>query len=175
MNRYLSLILFLSAWTNAALVHAQNEQGMAAQLGPKSWAACSRFLAQPSAKVYELSQLRSPTMPLSPFAGPYQMKPKPTAAIPGTVHAFNSETINENAEPGQHPAQEPRHVAGAHAQRGADRIVARQEQSERSDGDEHQASEHVPAQIDGRRLRCAARVGVEAHAAPPAGITGNSR
>ena len=78
---------------------------MAAQLGPKSWAACARFMTQPAAKVYELSQLRSNTMPLSPFAGPYQMKPKPTASIPGSVHAFNSEQINENAEPGQQGTQ----------------------------------------------------------------------
>jgi kynurenine formamidase len=78
---------------------------MAAQLGPKSWASCARFLSQPTAKVYELSQLRSPTMPLSPFAGPYQMRPKPTAAIPGSTHAFNSETFNENAEPGQQGTQ----------------------------------------------------------------------
>ena len=78
---------------------------MAAQLGPKSWAACARYLALPNAKAYELSQLRSPTMPLSPFAAPYQMKPKPTTVLPGTVHAFNSETFNEGAEPGQQGTQ----------------------------------------------------------------------
>ena len=72
---------------------------------PKSWASCAGYLTRPNAKVYELSQLRSPTMPLSPFAGPYQMRPKPTAAIPGTTHAFNSETFNENAEPGQQGTQ----------------------------------------------------------------------
>jgi kynurenine formamidase len=102
MNRHLSLILFLFP----ALVHAaDDEQGMAAQLGPKSWASCAGFLSRPQAKVYELSQLRSPTMPLSPFAGPYQMRPKATASIPGTNHAFNSETFNENAEPGQQGTQ----------------------------------------------------------------------
>jgi kynurenine formamidase len=102
MNRHLSLILLLAV----PQVHAADDElGMAAQLGPKSWASCARFLSQPQAKVYELSQLRSPTMPLSPFAGPYQMRPKPTAAIPGTTHAFNSETFNENAEPGQQGTQ----------------------------------------------------------------------
>src|SRR5262245_12913952 len=44
-------------------------------------------------------------MPLSPFAGPYQPKPKPTSGIPGSAHAFNSETINEGAEPGQQGTQ----------------------------------------------------------------------
>ena len=102
MNRHLSWILLLVT----PLVHAADDElGMAAQLGPKSWASCARFLALPQAKAYELSQLRSPTMPLSPFAGPYQMRPKPTAAIPGTTHAFNSETFNENAEPGQQGTQ----------------------------------------------------------------------
>lgn len=101
MDRYLKWLLLVASVS----VHAQNEQGMAAQLGPKSWASCARFLSQPQAKVYELSQLRSPTMPLSPFAGPYQMKPKATTAIPGTQHAFNSEIIGENAEPGQQGTQ----------------------------------------------------------------------
>jgi kynurenine formamidase len=62
-------------------------------------------MAQPDARVYELSQLRSATMPLSPFAGAYTPKPKPTSPIPGTAHAFNSEQINENAEPGQQGTQ----------------------------------------------------------------------
>ena len=106
MNRHLSAILLLALWSPALPVHAaDDEQGMAAQLGPKSWASCARFLSQPQAKVYELSQLRSPTMPLSPFAGPFQMRPKATASIPGTNHAFNSETYNENAEPAQQGTQ----------------------------------------------------------------------
>src|SRR5262245_60301225 len=101
MNRHLSWVLLLVLTP----IHAQNEQGMAAQLGPRSWASCAQYLSQPKARAYELSQLRSPTMPLSPFAGAYQTKPKATAAIPGTVHAFNSETINEGAEPGQQGTQ----------------------------------------------------------------------
>ncbi len=78
---------------------------MASQLGAKSWASCARFMSQPNVRVYELSQLRSNTMPLSPFAGPYQVKPKPTSALPGTVHAFNSEQMNDGAEPGQQGTQ----------------------------------------------------------------------
>jgi len=31
--------------------------------------------------------------------------PKPTAGIPGTAHAFNSEQLNENAEPAQQGTQ----------------------------------------------------------------------
>jgi kynurenine formamidase len=44
-------------------------------------------------------------MPLSPFSGPYTAKPKPSSGIPGTAHAFNSETFNEGAEPGQQGTQ----------------------------------------------------------------------
>jgi kynurenine formamidase len=44
-------------------------------------------------------------MPLSPFAGPYAVKPKATAGIPGTGHAFNSEQFNEGAEPAQQGTQ----------------------------------------------------------------------
>jgi len=75
-----------------------DERGMANQIGPATWARCAFHLASPGAKVYELSHPRSNSMPLSPFAGPYQVKPKPTAGIPGSAHAFNSETMNEGME-----------------------------------------------------------------------------
>ena len=84
---------------------AGDERGMANQVGPATFQRCAWHMSQPGAIVYELSQVRSNTMPLSPFAGPYQQKPKPTSGIPGTAHAFNSETINEGAEPGQQGTQ----------------------------------------------------------------------
>ena len=72
-----------------------DERGMANQIGPATYQRCAWHMSQPDARVYELSQLRSATMPLSPFAGAYTPKPKPTSPIPGTAHAFNSEQINE--------------------------------------------------------------------------------
>ena len=84
---------------------AGDERGMANQIGPATFQRCAWHMSQPGAIAYELSQVRSATMPLSPFAGPYQPKPKPTAGIPGTAHGFNSETINEGAEPGQQGTQ----------------------------------------------------------------------
>jgi kynurenine formamidase len=78
---------------------------MANQIGPATFQRCACHMSQPGAIAYELSQVRSNTMPLSPFAGPYQQKPKPTSGIPGTAHAYNSETINEGAEPGQQGTQ----------------------------------------------------------------------
>ena len=39
-------------------------------------------MSQNGAQAYELSHVRSPTMPLSPFAGPYAVKPQATALTP---------------------------------------------------------------------------------------------
>ena len=84
---------------------AGDERGMANQMGAATWNRCAWHMTLPGAQAYELSQIRSNTMPLSPFAGPYAVKAKPTAGIPLTAHAFNSETINEGAEPGQQGTQ----------------------------------------------------------------------
>jgi len=84
---------------------AGDERGMANQIGPATLQRCAWHVAEPGARTYELSQVRSNTMPLSPFAGPYAVKPKPSSGIPGTAHAFNSETLNEGAEPGQQGTQ----------------------------------------------------------------------
>ncbi|MGH8692324.1 MAG: cyclase family protein [Burkholderiales bacterium] len=82
-----------------------DERGMANQIGPATFARCAWHMQQPGAQSYELSHLRSNTMPASPFAAPTQARPKPTAGIPGTAHAFNSESFNENAEPAQQGTQ----------------------------------------------------------------------
>jgi kynurenine formamidase len=84
---------------------AGDERGMANQIGPATLQRCAWHMGLPGARTYELSQVRSGTMPLSPFAGPYQPKAKPTAGIPGSAHAFNSEALNEGAEPGQQGTQ----------------------------------------------------------------------
>jgi hypothetical protein len=84
---------------------AGDEMGMANQIGQGTYARCARFLQSQKAKAYELSHVRSGTMPLSPFSGPYVTKPKPTGSIPGTAHAFNMESYGEGAEPGQQGTQ----------------------------------------------------------------------
>ena len=78
---------------------------MANQLGPATLQRCAWHMQLAGAKTYELSHVRSNTMPLSPFTGAYQSRPKPTGGIPGSAHAFNSETYNEGAEPGQQGTQ----------------------------------------------------------------------
>jgi kynurenine formamidase len=84
---------------------AGDERGMANQIGPATFQRCAWHMSQPGAIAYEVSQLRSNSMPLSPFTGPYEQRPKPSSGIPGTAHAFNSETLNEGAEPAQQGTQ----------------------------------------------------------------------
>jgi kynurenine formamidase len=83
---------------------AGDEIGMANSLGPATWQRCATSLADPKAKSYELSFLRSNTMPQSPFAVPLRENAKPTVGIQGTRHAFNTdETVS--GDPGQQGTQ----------------------------------------------------------------------
>ena len=84
---------------------AGDERGMANQVGPATWVRCAWHLGNSKSQAYELSQVRSNTMPLSPFSGPYVQKPKPSASIPGTAHAFNGEQFEAGAEPAQQATQ----------------------------------------------------------------------
>jgi kynurenine formamidase len=70
---------------------AGDEIGMANHLGPATWQRCAPHLANAQAKSYELSHVRSNTMPQSPFGTPLVDKYRPTVGIPGTKHAFNGE------------------------------------------------------------------------------------
>jgi kynurenine formamidase len=84
---------------------AGDERGMTNAIGPATYARCAPFLAEPTARAYELSYVRSATMPLSPFAGPYAPKSMPTSGLPGSAQVFNVEVMNENANPGQQGTQ----------------------------------------------------------------------
>jgi kynurenine formamidase len=98
------------AWAIAA--EAQNrppwpagdEIGMANTLGPATWQRCAPHLANPQAKSYELSHVRSNTMPQSPFATPLRENARPSAGVPGTRHAFNSDEV-ASGDPGQQGTQ----------------------------------------------------------------------
>jgi kynurenine formamidase len=84
---------------------AGDEMGMANQIGPATWSRCAWHMGQPRARAFELSYVRSNTMPKTPFSGPYVQKFKPTAGIPGTGHAFNGENYDAGAEPAQQATQ----------------------------------------------------------------------
>ena len=95
------------AWSQAKVPSppwpAGDERGMANAIGPATWARCAPFLSQAKAKAYELSHVRSNTMPLSPFSGPYVYKHNPTSVLPGTHHAFNLDDLT--GDPGQQGTQ----------------------------------------------------------------------
>jgi kynurenine formamidase len=99
--------LFLSHPGAAAgqTAEAGNEIGMGRELGTATWARCAEQLGNPRARMYELSFVRSPTMPLSPFAGPYAPKHLPTSGMPGSSQVFNLEVMNDNANPAQQGTQ----------------------------------------------------------------------
>jgi len=83
---------------------AGDEIGMANTLGTETWQRCAAQLANPKAKSYELSHLRSNTMPQSPFGTPLRDRYRPTVGIPGTRHAFNGEET-VSGEPGAQGTQ----------------------------------------------------------------------
>ncbi|HSB99538.1 MAG TPA: cyclase family protein, partial [Burkholderiaceae bacterium] len=82
-----------------------DELGMANTLGPITLQRCAWHMAQPRSQVYEASHVRSNTMPKSPFASPAGTQYKGTAGVPFSAHAFNSEVMQANAEPGQQGTQ----------------------------------------------------------------------
>jgi kynurenine formamidase len=83
---------------------AGDEIGMANHLGPATWQRCAPHLANPQAKSYELSYVRSNTMPQSPFAVPLRENHRPTVGVPGTQHAFNADEM-VSGDPGQQGTQ----------------------------------------------------------------------
>lgn len=85
-------VLALGSTASMAAPWPKGDQlGMANGLGNATWQRCAPFLANPKAKSYELSHLRSNTMPQSPFGKPLVDKYRPTVGLPGSMHAFNGE------------------------------------------------------------------------------------
>jgi kynurenine formamidase len=98
-------LLALSAKSPAPPWPAGDELGMANTLGEATTLRCGWHLSQRGARTYEASFVRSNTMPKSPFANPSLSKPKPTAGVPFSAHAFNSEAFDAGAEPQQQGTQ----------------------------------------------------------------------
>jgi kynurenine formamidase len=83
---------------------APEEIGMAKALGPATWRRCAPYLSNARAKAYELSHVRSNTMPQSPFAPPLKEIAKPTVGVPMSRHAFNTDEV-ASGDPGQQGTQ----------------------------------------------------------------------
>ncbi len=74
---------------------AGDERGMANTQGPGTWMRCAWHMNAPNAKVYELAQVSSNTMPSSPFSTPLNYKYRPSAALPYTRQVVNGEVLGE--------------------------------------------------------------------------------
>jgi len=98
-------LLALSSKSPAPPWPGGDERGMANTLGEATTLRCGWHLSQRGARTYEASFVRSNTMPKSPFANPSPSKPKPTAGVPFSAHAFNSEAFDAGAEPQQQGTQ----------------------------------------------------------------------
>ncbi|MFP6774216.1 MAG: cyclase family protein [Alphaproteobacteria bacterium] len=81
-----------------------DQVGMANTLGLGTWMRCAQHLTNAKSRSYEVSHLRSNTMPLSPFGVPLKYKFRPTASVPYSKHAFNGEHL-ESGEPGAQGTQ----------------------------------------------------------------------
>jgi len=81
-----------------------DERGMANGIGPGTWMRCAYHLNNAKSKAYEISHVRSNTMPSSPFGAPLKYKFTPTVVLPFTKHAFNGEQVL-SGEPGAQGTQ----------------------------------------------------------------------
>lgn len=83
---------------------AGDQRGMANTLGAGTWARCAYHLARPGSKSYEVSHVRSNSMPSSPFGKPLAFQFGPSISLPGTRHVFNGELVT-GGEPGAQGTQ----------------------------------------------------------------------
>ena len=100
---YLLLIFLYSSSLYSSELSSQ--RGMTNILGPETWSRCSDLISNPKSESYELSYLRTKSMPLSPFAGEYEPKFLPASAMPNTVQIFTMDVLNENVNDGNQGTQ----------------------------------------------------------------------
>ena len=81
-----------------------DERGMANALGAGTWQRCAYHITKPGAKSYEISHVRSNSMPASPFGVPLKYKFRASAGVPYSLHGFNGEQV-VSGEPGAQGTQ----------------------------------------------------------------------
>ena len=101
--------IFLSSFLIFSIsIYAEDlstQRGMSNILGLETWSRCSNLISNPDSKSYELSYLRTQSMPLSPFAGEYKPKFLPASSMPNTVQIFTMDVLNENVNDGNQGTQ----------------------------------------------------------------------
>ncbi len=83
---------------------AGDQKGMANTQGAGTWMRCAGHMMAAGTKAYELSHVRSNTMPMSPFGAPLKFTFSPSVSLPGTRHVFNGEQV-KGGEPGAQGTQ----------------------------------------------------------------------
>ena len=76
---------------------AGDERGMGNTQGAGTWLRCAAHLSDPNAKSYEVSHVRSNTMPMSPFGAPLKYVFNPSVVLPGTKHMFTGDLVSGDA------------------------------------------------------------------------------
>jgi len=104
MSKFTLLIIFLYSITLYSS-DLSSQRGMTNILGPETWSRCSDLISDPKSESYELSYLRTKSMPLSPFAGEYKPKFLPASSMPNTVQIFTMDVLNENVNDGNQGTQ----------------------------------------------------------------------
>ncbi|MFL2718321.1 MAG: cyclase family protein [Gammaproteobacteria bacterium] len=101
-------LIFFCIGLSSTLVHSSDlstQRGMTNILGLETWSRCSELISNPKSNSYELSYLRTHSMPLSPFAGQYKPKFLPPSSMPDTVQVFTMDVLNENVNDGNQGTQ----------------------------------------------------------------------
>ena len=101
-------LTFFCIGLSSTLVHSSDlstQRGMTNILGLETWSRCSELISNPKSNSYELSYLRTHSMPLSPFAGQYKPKFLPPSSMPDTVQVFTMDVLNENVNDGNQGTQ----------------------------------------------------------------------
>ena len=75
---------------------AMYQIGMSNHLGNETWSRCAKEMISSETNIYELSYIRSGSMPLSPFAGKFEPKYLPTGPTPNEVQLANMDVLNED-------------------------------------------------------------------------------
>jgi len=85
---------------------AGDQVGNANSIGAGTWQRCAYHLSQAGAQSYEISHLRTNTMPMSPFGGdPIAYEFRKPSFIPGTKHVFTGEYLDGQIEPASQGTQ----------------------------------------------------------------------
>ena len=101
-------LIFFCIGLSSTLVHSSDlstQRGMTNILGLETWSRCSELISNPKSNSYELSYLRTHSMPLSPFAGQYKPKFLPPSSMPDTVQVLTMDVLNENVNDGNQGTQ----------------------------------------------------------------------